>query len=131
MANLEETVSVKPEKFNGNNFERWQKQTRYWLTVLGLMSAIEDQDFVGSWLSPEQIEFHCYNRILSVLSDHLYDVYQSTTSTAKELWKTLEAEYGTVDAGIDRFIVSNFNRYKMKDEVLVGCQIHEFQVLFR
>ncbi|GMP38848.1 hypothetical protein CsSME_00009953 [Camellia sinensis var. sinensis] len=95
------------------------------------MSAIEDQDFVGSWLSPEQIEFHCYNRILSVLSDHLYDVYQSTTSTTKELWKTLEAEYGTVDAGIDRFIVSNFNGYKMKDDILVGDQIHEFQELLR
>ncbi|KAH7853202.1 hypothetical protein Vadar_034739 [Vaccinium darrowii] len=95
-------------------------------------SLPEDKEAVGSWLTPEQIEFHCFNRILSAMSDHLYDVYHSTTTTtAKELWKTLEAEYGTVDAGIERFTVSNFNGYKMKDEKPVGDQIHEFQELLR
>ncbi|KAH7856800.1 hypothetical protein Vadar_005696 [Vaccinium darrowii] len=131
MAKVEEANSVKPEKFHGQNFGRWQKQTKYWLTVLSLVSALEDNEVVGSWLTPEQIEFHCFNRIRSALSDHLYDVYHSTTTTAKELWKTLEAEYGTMDAGIERFTVSNFNGYKMKDEKLVGDQIHEFQELLR
>ena len=79
------------------------------------MFVIEDQDIVGSWLPPEQIEFHCYNRIVSILSNHLYDVYQSTTSTAKEPWKTLEAEYETIDAGIERFTPSNFEQmFSMK-----------------
>ncbi|KAH7845153.1 hypothetical protein Vadar_031824 [Vaccinium darrowii] len=129
MAKVEEANSVKPEKFHGQNFKRWQKQTKYWLTVLGLVSALEDKEVVGSWLTPEQIEYHCFNRILSALYDHLYDVYHSTTTTAKELWKTLEAKYGTVDAGIERFTVSNLNPYKMKDEKPVGDQIHEFQEL--
>ncbi|KAH7865001.1 hypothetical protein Vadar_001022 [Vaccinium darrowii] len=131
MAKVEEANSVKPEKFHGQNFERWQKQTKYWLTMLGLVSALEDKEAVGSWLTPEQIEFHCFNRILSALSDRLYDVYHSTTTTAKELWKTLEAEYGTVDAGIERFTASNFNGYKLKDEKPVGDQIHEFQKVLR
>lgn len=113
MTNLEkEAISVKPEKFSGHHFRRWQKQLKYWLTVLGLMSVIEEpgQDKPSSsWLTPEEIEYHCYNRILSALSDHLYDVYHSTTSTAKELWDALEAEYGIIDAGVDRFTISNFN----------------------
>ncbi|BBN70130.1 ribosomal protein L9 [Prunus dulcis] len=38
-----ETNNVKPGKFNGTNFKRWQRQLKYWLTVLGLVSALEDQ----------------------------------------------------------------------------------------
>ncbi|CAL2241227.1 unnamed protein product [Prunus armeniaca] len=134
MANLEEANSVKPEKFSGHNFRRWQKQVKYWLTVLGLISALEESQpstESSSWLNPEQIEYHSYNRILSALSDHLYDVYHATTSTAKELWQALEAEYGIVDAGIDRFTVSNFNGYKMVENKSVGEQIHEYQELLR
>ncbi|KAL6212271.1 hypothetical protein ACLB2K_017492 [Fragaria x ananassa] len=98
------------------------------------MSAIEGHDpnkLSSSWLSQEDIEYHCYNRILSALSDHLYDVYHSTTSTTKELWDALEAEYGIVDVGVDRFIVSNFNSYKMVETKSVGDQIHEYQELLR
>lgn len=117
MASLEKANSVKPKKFSGHNFRRWQKQVKYWLTVLGLVSALEETQSnkdssskeSSSKLTPELIEYHCHNRILSALSDHLYDVYHATTSTAKELWETLEVEYGIVDAGMDRFTVSNFN----------------------
>ena len=104
------------------------------MTVLGLISAIEEpqpsQEF-SSWYTPEQIEYHCHNRILSALSDHLYDVYHNTTTTAKELWNTLEAEYGIVDAGIKRFMISNFNSYKMVENKPVGDQIHEYQEFLR
>ena len=58
-------------------------------------------------------------------------MYHATTSTAKELWETLEAEYGIVDAGMDRFTVSNFNDYKMVNNKSVGEQIHEYQELLR
>ncbi|RXH91753.1 hypothetical protein DVH24_020776, partial [Malus domestica] len=74
----------------------------------------------SSKLTPKLIEYYCHNRILSALSDHLYDVYHATTSTAKELWETLEAEYGIVDVGMDRFTVSNFNDYKMVNNKSVG-----------
>ncbi|CAL2244459.1 unnamed protein product [Prunus armeniaca] len=134
MANLEEANSVKPEKFIGHNFRRWQKQVKYWSAVLGLISALEESQpskESSSLLNPEQIEYHSYNRILSALSDHLYDVYHATTSTGKELWQALEAAYGIVDAGIDRFTVSNFNGYKMVENKSVGEQIHEYQELLR
>lgn len=104
------------------------------ITVLGLISVLEESQpstESSSWLNPEQIEYHSYNRILSALSDHLYDVYHATSYTAKELWQALEAEYGIVDAGIDRFTVSNFNGYKMVENKSVGEQIHEYQELLR
>lgn len=43
----------------------------------------------------------------------------------------LEAEYGIIDAGVDRFTVSNFNNYRMVESKSVGDQIHEFQELLR
>ena len=125
---------MRPGKFNGQNFRRWQKQMRYWLTVLGLISALgENQsgEETSSWLTQEQKEYHCLNRILSALFDHLYDMYQSTTKMAKELWNTLEVEYGIDDVGIKRFAISNFNSYKMVDNKSVGDQIHEYQELLR
>ena len=134
MGYLDEAKSARPEKFNGQNFRRWQKQMRYWLTVLGLVSDLGESQYgeeTSSWLTQEQKEYHCLNRILSALSDHLYDVYQSTTKTAKELWNTLEAEYGIDDAGTKRFSISNFNNYKMVDNKSVGDQIHVYQELLR
>ena len=85
-----ETNSVKPGKFNGTNFKRWQRQLKYWLTVLGLVSALEDQTTPDKTtettsktkekMTKEELEYHCHNRILSSLSDDLYDVYQDTKS---------------------------------------------------
>ena len=131
-----ETISIKPDKFNGQNFKRWQRQTKYWLTVLGLSSALDDtiptqpNGFINS-MTNEQIDFHCHNRILSALSDHLYDIYHNTTKSANDLWKTLEAEYGIEDAGIKRFDISNFTNFKMVDGKSIGDQIHEFKELLR
>ncbi|BBH07178.1 transposable element gene [Prunus dulcis] len=111
-----ETNNVKPGKFNGTNFKRWQRQLKYWLTVLGLVSALEDQTTPDKTtettsktkekMTKEELEYHCHNRILSALSDDLYDVYQDTKN-AKTLWDELEAEYGIEDAGIDRNFQEN------------------------
>ncbi|RXH76566.1 hypothetical protein DVH24_019454 [Malus domestica] len=121
MASLEEANSVKPKKFSGHNFR--------------LVSALEETQSnkdssskeSSSKLTPELIEYHYHNRILSAL----YDVYHGTTSTAKELWETLEVEYGIVDAGMDRFTVSSSNDYKVVNNKSAGEQIHEYQELLR
>lgn len=132
MVKMDEANAVKPEKFSGEHFKRWQTQVSYWLTVLGLYSAIDgSESSQGSWMTKEQIEYHCYHRILSVLSDHLYDVYLTTTEKAKELWDLLEAEYGLDDAGVNRFAASSFNSYKMIDGKSIGDQIHEFKELLK
>src|SRR3954471_6999670 len=40
MANPDHSKGVKPEKFTGTYFKRWANQMKYWLTTLGLISAI-------------------------------------------------------------------------------------------
>lgn len=103
----------------------------YWLTVLGLISAIKEDNESRestSCYNPEQIEFHCHNRILSALPDRLCDIYQNIKS-AKELWKTLEEEYGIDNTGVDRFIALTINKYVMVDEKSMNEQIHQFQDL--
>ncbi|KAK3004049.1 hypothetical protein RJ639_018361 [Escallonia herrerae] len=103
---------------------------KYWLIVLDFISAIEENNSQSrkssSWYTPEQIEFHCLNRILSALSNRLYDVYRATKS-AKELWNLLQGEYGVDDAGIERFNASTFNKFVMVEGKEISDQIHEFQ----
>ena len=79
---------------------------KYWLTTLGLISAIDDSIPAPSlkllsvkspftetspstpssyiYLKSEKIDCHCLHRILSALSDSLYDIYYEYKS-AKEL----------------------------------------------
>ena len=100
MTTFEEANSVKPAKFSGSHFQRWKKQMKYWLIALGFISALEERnEKPSSSLAPGQIDYHCYNRILSALSYHLCDVYHNTNS-AKDLWNALKAQYGIVDVGI-------------------------------
>ncbi|GJT35253.1 hypothetical protein Tco_0658966 [Tanacetum coccineum] len=44
----------------------------------------------------------------------LYNVYCKTT-TAKELWESLERKYKTEDVGTKKFVVARFLDYKMVD----------------
>ncbi|KAG8363281.1 hypothetical protein BUALT_Bualt19G0005800 [Buddleja alternifolia] len=94
------------------------------------MSAIDENIESSSWQTPENVDYHGRNRILSALSERLYDVYHTFTS-AKELWDALEADYGIDDAGIVRFNASTFTRYIMVDEKSINEQIHEFQDLLK
>ncbi|GKC47221.1 hypothetical protein Tco_1064943 [Tanacetum coccineum] len=49
-------------------------------------------------------DFLCYNYVMNGLVDALYNVYCKTT-TAKELWESLERKYKTEDAGTKKFVV--------------------------
>ena len=151
-------ISAKPDKFDGQNFRRWQNQMRFWLTTLGLISAISENttevsngsNQAGSRpvtrrnpnqgafsfqtqpstsnRTPDEINYHCVHRILGALSDRLYDIYYAANN-AKELWDTLENKYGLDDAGIKRFTASDFNKFRMVDTKPMNEQIHEFETL--
>ncbi|GJW16561.1 hypothetical protein Tco_0023997 [Tanacetum coccineum] len=54
--------------------------------------------------------------------DPLYNVYCKTT-TAKELWESLERKYKTEDAGTKKFVVAQFLDYKMVDSKNVISQV--------
>ena len=57
---------------------------------------------------------YCRGHILHGMSDPFFDVYQNVES-AKELWDALESKYMAEDASSKKFLVSNFNNYKMSD----------------
>ncbi|GJY84511.1 retrovirus-related pol polyprotein from transposon TNT 1-94, partial [Tanacetum coccineum] len=94
----------RPEKFNGQNFKRWQQKMFFYLTTLGLARFLKETapqveppaegqssnaqavQAVEAW---KHSDFLCHNYVLNGLIDPLYNVYCKTT-TAKELWESLE-----------------------------------------
>ncbi|GJZ21312.1 zinc finger, CCHC-type containing protein [Tanacetum coccineum] len=62
--------------------------------------------------------------ILNGMSDSLFDVY-TNVEAAKELWDSLESKYMAEDSSSKKFLVSNFNNYKMVDSRLVMEQYNE------
>ncbi|GJT14034.1 retrovirus-related pol polyprotein from transposon TNT 1-94 [Tanacetum coccineum] len=79
----------KPEKFNGQNFKRWQQK--------------------------------------DVLLSHYFE--PCATTTAKELWESLERKYKTEDAGTKKFVVARFLDYKMGDSKTMITQVQDLQDL--
>nr|GEW43353.1 zinc finger, CCHC-type [Tanacetum cinerariifolium] len=63
--------------------------------------------------------------ILNGMSDSLFDVY-TNVELAKELWDSLESKYIAEDSSRKKFLVSNFNNYKMVDSRPVMEQYNEF-----
>ncbi|XP_073222528.1 uncharacterized protein [Cicer arietinum] len=60
------------------------------------------------------------------MSDSLFNIYQSSIST-KELWDKLESRYMQEDATSNKFLVSQFNNYKMVDNKSVMEQMNEIE----
>ncbi|GJU69506.1 pol polyprotein [Tanacetum coccineum] len=133
----------RPEKFNGQNFKRWQQKMFFYLTTLGLARFLKETvprveppakgqssnaqavQAVEAW---KHLDFLCHNYVLNGLIDPLYNVYCKTT-TAKELWESLERKYKTEDAGTKKFVVARFLDYKMVDSKNVISQVQDLQVL--
>ena len=98
--------SLKPEKFRGSKFDKWQEHLEDWFIILDLISAIEkDLPYHSKGFSSEssysksivdksleEIEFYCRFRILSYLLDELHKTYIKY-KTAKDLWYALEDAY--------------------------------------
>jgi gag-polypeptide of LTR copia-type len=134
---LDDVHSLKPENFNGSGFNRWIEQMEAWLIALGLITAlgkkapypVNQEAGEGSSKtkrSAGEIEFHCRFRILSCLSNELYETYQKFEKT-KDLWNALDDAYSRDNEGIVRFTISDFHNYKMVDEFSINEQIHKFQ----
>ncbi|XP_010521498.1 PREDICTED: uncharacterized protein LOC104800401 [Tarenaya hassleriana] len=126
----------KLEKFEGVAFRRWQKKMKFLLTTLHVVYVIstprpeenEEEKLAqartrNKW---DNDNYVCCGHILNGMSDALFDVYQNI-ETAKELWSKLEEKYMSEDASSKRFLVSEFNAYKMVDVRPVMEQFHELQ----
>nr|GEV48932.1 zinc finger, CCHC-type [Tanacetum cinerariifolium] len=133
----------RPEKFNGHNFKMWQQKMFLYLTTLGHARFLKETipqveplaegqssnaqavQAVEAW---KHSNFLCHNYVLNGLIYPLYNVYCKTT-TAKELWESLERKYNTEDAGTKKFVVAHFLDYKMVDSKNVICQVQDRKVL--
>ncbi|XP_071905875.1 uncharacterized protein [Coffea arabica] len=127
---------VKLERFDGENFIRWQKRVRFLLTALKVVYVLttpkplinpKEETLEGirkrqKWENDDEI---CRDHILNTMSDNMFDVYHSIT-TAKELW---ESKYMQEDATSNNFLVSSFNNYKMVDSKSVMEQFSEIEGL--
>nr|GMD13259.1 zinc finger, CCHC-type [Ipomoea batatas] len=72
----------------------------------------------------ENDDLACRGHILNGMSDTLFDIYQYEESS-KDLWDVLEAKYISKDASSKKFLVSEFNEFKMVDNRPVMKQFHE------
>nr|KAJ0218484.1 hypothetical protein LSAT_V11C300108620 [Lactuca sativa] len=127
----------KLNKFEGQDFRRWQKKMHFLLTTLKavyvlstpmpvLPESVEDEPLEATrrrskW---ENDDYICRGHILNGMSDSLFDIYQNFES-AKELWDSPESKCMDEDASCKKFLVSNFMGYKMIDSRPVMEQYHE------
>ncbi|GJW76372.1 zinc finger, CCHC-type containing protein [Tanacetum coccineum] len=72
----------------------------------------------------ENDNYICRGHILNGMSDSIFDVYTNVES-AKELWDSLESKYMAEDSSSKKFLISNFNNYKMVDSRPVMEQYNE------
>ncbi|GJU19097.1 zinc finger, CCHC-type containing protein [Tanacetum coccineum] len=105
----------KLDKFEGQDFRRWQKKMHFLLTTLKVvyvlttpMPELLEDDTVeairrrAKW---ENDDYICRGHILNGMSDPLFDIYQNMES-AKELWDSLESKYMAEDASSKKFLTS-------------------------
>ena len=138
MATIKELTTNfnKLDKFEGVGFRIWQKKMHFLLTSLGVAyvlttpkpleeenEAVETTRRRSKW---ENDDYVCRGHILNGMSDTLFDIYQYY-GVAKTLWDDLETKYMAEDASRKKFLVSNFNNYKMVDSRPVMEQFHEIQ----
>ncbi|KAH9768531.1 hypothetical protein KPL71_011635 [Citrus sinensis] len=96
------------EKFNGQDFKRWQQKMFFYLTTLNLARFLTEDapkpkegetnvqvaSAIDAW---HHYDFLCKNYVMNGLSDSLYNVYIGK-KTAKKLWESLDQKYKTEDA---------------------------------
>nr|CAH65951.1 H0716A07.9 [Oryza sativa] len=124
--------ALRPDKFTGVHFKRWQIRVTLWLTAMkcfwvstgkpeGVLTAEQQKQF-------EEATTLFVGCILSVLGDRLIEVYMHMTD-AKELWDALNTKFGATDASNDLYIMEQFHDYKMADNRSVVEQAHEIQTM--
>nr|AAP44650.1 putative polyprotein [Oryza sativa Japonica Group] len=124
--------ALRPDKFTGVHFKRWQIRVTLWLTAMkcfwvstgkpeGILTVDQQKQF-------EEATTLFVGCILSVLGDRLVEVYMHMTD-AKELWDALNTKFGATNASNDLYIMEQFHDYKMADNRSVVEEAHEIQTI--
>ncbi|GJW12601.1 hypothetical protein Tco_1578428 [Tanacetum coccineum] len=87
-------------------------------------SAFHNNNVTAKRSKWENDDYVCRGLILNGISHTLFDIYQFHGST-KELWDSLETKYMAEAASSLKFIISNFNNYKMVNSRLVMEQYNK------
>ncbi|CAH9132454.1 unnamed protein product [Cuscuta epithymum] len=113
-----------PEKLYGHFFKRWQQRMKNCLITKGLLSVIMTMCPPVVESDPKSLERQALWRerdeiakcmILLGLSDMLFDVYCTLHDTTKDFWDELDRKYNTENYGLEKYIVSKFLRFDMKE----------------
>jgi hypothetical protein len=99
-----------------------------WLTVMNVFWLFEGR--LEGELTPEKEKEYLEantifcDTVVGVLAETLQDMYLSY-KTLKEMWDTLNNEYGGSDADTELYIIEQYHAYQMVDGKSVVTQAHE------
>ena len=121
---------MKPERFSGQNFRRWQTRAKFWLMSLGLWWVIHPQYpfTIDQYMQFDNANNTALGCILTILADQLYDVYMDYKS-ATELWDTLEHKYAEAEARRWLYMCEQFFDFSMDEAKSIVGQAHDLQLL--
>jgi hypothetical protein len=104
--------ALRPTPFTGANFKRWQMRVTLWLTAMNVFWVSNGKP--KAELSPdkekEYLEANTIfcGAVVGVLTETLQDTYLCY-KTAKEMWDTLNTEYGGSDVGTELYIIEQYH----------------------
>ncbi|GJZ25130.1 zinc finger, CCHC-type containing protein [Tanacetum coccineum] len=113
-------LDVNPNCYVSERCPAWRRELRTspeveeFLNLTSLVSQLHLPNMDDEWecIIDDSRGFMVKGHISNGMSDPLFDIYQNVES-AKELWDSLESKYMAEDASSKKFLVRNFNNYKM------------------
>jgi hypothetical protein len=126
--------ALRPMPFTDVNFKRWQMRVTLWLTVMNRFWVSEGEP--EGELSPEKEKE--YSKANTIFCDMVVGVLTKTQQdmylrykTAKEMWDTLNTEYGGSDVDTRLYIIEQYHDYQMVDGKSVVTHAHEIQCMVK
>jgi hypothetical protein len=100
--------TLKPTPFTGANFKRWLMRVTLWLTAMNVFWVYEIKPEGELTLEKEKAYSEANTIFCGVVVGVLVEILQDTYihyKTVKEMWDTLNIEYGGLDAGTKLYII--------------------------
>ena len=132
---------IRLDHFDGTNFTRWKNKLICMLSALKIFYVLDqnlppipapkddDSDELKAQRNKrEEDEIMCRGHILNALSDRLYNLHISKSSTIR-IWKALEFKYKAEKESTKKFLISKYFDYKFHDDMPILAQVHKLQVI--